>query len=279
MSLTNENYFSPENQMKYMGVSQFKAFEKCPASALAEITGNFEHEQTTALLVGSYVDAHFEGTLDIFKAKNPQLFKKDGSLKADYIQAEQIIQYLENDDLFVDFMSGKKQVIMTGTIEGVEVKIKIDSYIDSALGKEIMRKYPEIAEILDLSEGAIVDLKIVKDFEPIYVPEKGRLNWIEAWEYDLQGAVYQEVVRQNIGKVLPFLIVAGTKEKSGPDKAIIEIPQSYLDVELDRFRKNVQFYDAIKKGLIEPDRCEHCAYCKATKVLTKPISLEELDYE
>ena len=279
MPLTNENYFSPENQMKYMGVSQFKAFEKCPASALAEITGNFEREQTTALLVGSYVDAHFEGTLDIFKAKNPQLFKKDGSLKADYIQAEQIIQYLENDDLFMTYMSGEKQVIMTGVIEGVEVKIKIDSYIDSALGKEIMRKYPEIAEILDLSEGAIVDLKIVKDFEPIYVPEKGRLNWIEAWKYDLQGAVYQEVVRQNIGKVLPFFIAAGTKEKSGPDKAIIEIPQSYLDVELDRFRKNVQFYDAIKKGLIEPDRCEHCAYCKATKVLTKPISLEELDYE
>lgn len=279
MPLTNENYFSPENQMKYMGVSQFKAFEKCPASALAEITGNFEHEQTTALLVGSYVDAHFEGTLDVFKSKNPQLFKRDGGLKADYIQAEQIIQYLENDDLFVDFMSGKKQVIMTGTIEGVEVKIKIDSYIDSALGKEIMRKYPEIAEILDLSEGAIVDLKIVKDFEPIYVSEKGRLNWIEAWEYDLQGAVYQEIVRQNIGKVLPFFIVAGTKEKSGPDKAIIEIPKSYLDVELDRFRKSVQFYDAIKKGLIEPDRCEHCAYCKATKVLTKPISLEELDYE
>lgn len=257
MSLTNENYFSPENQLKYMGVSQFKAFEKCPAAALAEITGNFEREQTTALLVGSYVDAHFEGTLDIFKAKNPQLFKKDGSLKADYIQAEQIIQYLENDDLFMTYMSGDKQVIMTGVIEGVEVKIKIDS----------------------LHSDKIVDLKIMKDFEPVYVPEKGRLNWIEAWEYDLQGAVYQEVVRQNIGKVLPFLIVAGTKEKSGPDKAIIEIPQSYLDVELDRFRKNVQFYDAIKKGLIEPDRCEHCAYCKATKVLTKPISLEELDYE
>lgn len=257
MPLTNENYFSPENQMKYMGVSQFKAFEKCPASALAEITGNFEREQTTALLVGSYVDAHFEGTLDIFKAKNPQLFKKDGSLKADYIQAEQIIQYLENDDLFMTYMSGEKQVIMTGVIEGVEVKIKIDS----------------------LHSDKIVDLKIMKDFEPVYVPEKGRLNWIEAWKYDLQGAVYQEVVRQNIGKVLPFFIAAGTKEKSGPDKAIIEIPQSYLDVELDRFRKNVQFYDAIKKGLIEPDRCEHCAYCKATKVLTKPISLEELDYE
>ena len=76
--LTNENYFSKENQMKYMGVSQFKAFEKCPAAAYAEVMGQYEREKTTALLVGSYVDAHFEGTLDIFKAQNPSLFKRDG---------------------------------------------------------------------------------------------------------------------------------------------------------------------------------------------------------
>ncbi len=46
--LTNENYFSPENQMKYMGVSQFKAFEKCPASALAvevKVSMNFQRKQ------------------------------------------------------------------------------------------------------------------------------------------------------------------------------------------------------------------------------------------
>ncbi len=257
MSLTNENYFSLENQMKYMGVSQFKAFEKCPASALAEVMGNFEREQTTALLVGSYVDAHFEGTLDIFKAKHPELFKRDGSLKSEYIQAERIIQYLEDDGMFMEYMSGEKQVVMTGEIEGVPVKIKIDS----------------------LLPDKIVDLKIVKDFEPIYVPEKGRLTWIEAWEYDLQGAVYQEIVRQNTGKTLPFFIVAGTKERDYPDKDIIEIPQSYLDVELERFKRDVQYFDAIKKGLIEPERCEHCTYCKSTKVLKEPKRLEVLEYE
>ncbi len=256
--LTNENYFSPENQMKYMGVSQFKAFEKCPASALAvEVKGEYELPKKTALLVGSYVDAHFEGTLDIFKAQHPDLFRNDGKLKANYVQAEQIINYLENDDLFMEYMSGEKQVIMTGEIEGVPVKIKVDS----------------------LLPDKIVDLKIMKDFEPVYVQEKGRLNWIEAWEYDLQGAVYQEIVRQNTGKVLPFFIAAGTKESDGPDKEIIEIPQSYLDVELEHFRKNVQYYDAIKKGLIEPERCEHCTFCKATKILTEPKSLEVLEYE
>ncbi len=258
MPLTNENYFSPENQMKYMGVSQFKAFEKCPASALAvEVKGEYILPKKTALLVGSYVDAHFEGTLDIFKAQHPELFKRDGNLKAKYIQAEQIINYLENDDLFMEFMSGEKQVIMTGEIEGVPVKIKVDS----------------------LLPDKIVDLKIMKGFEPIYVPEKGRLNWVEAWEYDLQGAVYQEIVRQNTGRTLPFFIAAGTKENDGSNKVIIEIPQSYLDVELERFKKNVQYFDAIKKGLIEPERCEHCTFCKATKVLTEPVSLEVLEYE
>lgn len=256
MPLTNENYFSLENQMKYMSVSQFKSFEKCQASAYAEVTGNYEREKTTALLVGSYVDAHFEGTLDIFKAQNPQLFKRDGSLKAEYIKAEQIIQRIERDDLFMVYMSGEKQVIMTGEIEGVPVKIKIDSY----------------------HSDKIVDLKVMKDFENIYKPEQGRINWVEAWEYDLQGAVYQEIVRQNTGKTLPFYLAAATKEKE-PDLNIIRIPQSYLDVELERFKKNVMLYDAIKKGLIEPERCEHCDFCKATKVLTESVSLESLDYE
>ena len=50
--LTNENYFSTENQLKYMGVSQFKAFEECEFGALAEIKGEYEREQTLSMLVG-----------------------------------------------------------------------------------------------------------------------------------------------------------------------------------------------------------------------------------
>lgn len=256
--LTNENYFSLENRMRYIGVSQFKAFEDCPAAALAEITGNYEREKTTSLLVGSYVDAHFEGTLDIFKAKNPQILKKNGELKAEYIKAEEIISRVEQDKMFMEYMSGEKQVIMTGEIEGVPVKIKIDSYHPGKM---------------------IVDLKIMKDFQPIYVPEKGRLNWIEAWRYDLQGAVYQEIVRQNTGKRLPFYIAAATKEKE-PDLGIFEVPQSCLDVELANFKEKVWLYDSLKHcDSAEPERCEHCDYCKSTKILDRVISWEELELE
>lgn len=251
MILTEENYFDIESNMQYMSASQFKAFMKCEAAALAEVTGNYEREKTTALYVGSYVDAHFDETLDIFRAKNPQIFNKNGSLKSDFIKAEDIIDRVHQDKLFMKYMSGEKQVIKTGDIDGVPFKIKMDSYHP---GK------------------AIVDLKVMKDFEPIYVPEQGRLNFIEAWGYDIQGAIYQYIEGNN----LPFFIAAVTKEKTS-DLAVIQIPQAVLDVALEEVKANVHRFADLKKGIGEPIRCEHCDYCKMTKVLDRVIGMEELD--
>lgn len=245
MKLTQRNYFSKSMNLRYMSVSQFKAFETCPHRALAEIRGKYKREETTSLLVGSYVDAYFEGSLDTFKAQHPEIFKKDGTLKADYIQAEQIIERIKKDRKMMYYLSGQKQVIMTGIIQGVPVKIKIDS----------------------LLPDCIVDQKIVKDFESIYDAEKGRLPWFEFWEYDLQGAVYQEIVRQNTGLVLPFVIAGATKEKV-TDLDLININQKSLDFAFDRFRRDVETYDAMKKGIIPVDRCGKCDYCKQTKKLT-----------
>ena len=105
-TLTSENYFSPENELFYMGSSQFKNFQKCEASTLAELRGEYKREVTDALLVGSYVDSHFEGTLDIFKAQHKEIFKKDGELKVQYKQAEKMIQRAERSEYFMKFMSG-----------------------------------------------------------------------------------------------------------------------------------------------------------------------------
>ena len=252
MKLTQRNYFSRKANKEYMSVSQFKAFEKCEHSALAEIKGKYKRETTTALLVGSYVDAYFEGTLANFIKKNPDIFKKNGELKADYIQAEAIVQRILKDKLFMKYLSGEKQVIMTGNICGVPVKIKVDSLLDDK----------------------IVDLKIVKDFENIYDTEKGLLPWFEYWGYILQGAVYQEIVRQNTGKTLPFYLAAATKEKV-TDIDIVGINQHYLDFAFDRFKADIGRYDAIKQGIIAPERCKKCEYCKNSKVLTEPTEAEE----
>jgi hypothetical protein len=251
MILTAENYFSPEANGRYISVSQFKAFEKCPACALAEIREEHEREETTSLLVGSYVDSYFENTLEQFREEHPEIFRRDGGLKSEYVQAEKIIARIERDPLFMEYLTGEKQRIMTGVINGVDVKIKIDVF----------------------ATDKIVDLKIMKDFGEVYDVEKGRLPWFEGWGYDIQGAVYQEIVRQNTGKKLPFYLAAATKEKE-PDIDIVHIGQMHLDHALERFSANVAMYDAIKQGVIEPERCEKCEYCKKTKVLTEPTEAD-----
>lgn len=250
MILTRENYFSPEMQMKYMGSSQYKSFMQCEAMTMAEILGEYEREKTVSLMVGSYVDAHFEKSLDIFKAKNPEIYTQKGELRSEYKHAETIISRLERDEMFQKYMSGEKQVIKTGEIEDVPFKIRIDSYHPGKV---------------------IVDLKIMRDFECVW--KNGlMLSFVEAWGYDIQGAIYQAVEGNN----LPFYIAAGTKEKPEPDLALISIPQDRLDFCLNEVKKNIHRFADIKAGKIEPVRCEHCDYCKRTKVLTEIIPYDQL---
>ena len=241
MILTAENYFSPEAEMEYMGHSQFCQFVSCEYSALARIKGEYEETKTTALMIGSYVDAHFEGTLDLFKAKNPDIFTRTGDLKSEFRRAEKIIERIERDQMMMRYLSGEKQVIKTGEIFGIPAKIKIDSYHDGA---------------------CIVDLKCMKDFEPIYVEGQGRLPFIEAWGYDIQAAFYQEVE----GNHLPFYIVAATKEEE-PDIKIIQLSQHVIDIAKKIIESKIQRFADIKKGLIDPERCGKCNYCKHTKVI------------
>ena len=249
--LTAKHYFTANNNRKYCGSTQFKSFLKCPARAMAILEGRVEEEESTALLIGSYVDSWFEGTLDQFKESHPNIFKKDGSLKADYEKANEIIERVSRDELFMKYMSGKKQVIKTGTIEGVPFKVKIDSYHK---GK------------------ALVDLKVIKDMKPIWDEELGcKVDFIHYWGYHYQAAIYQAIE----GNKLPFYICAVTKENE-PDLAVIEIPQAWIDDAMASIKNHIGVIQAIKQGEIEADRCECCDYCKSTKKLTRVISAEEL---
>ena len=262
LKLTDENYFSPEANWQYMSVSQYKDFvgtmgkKGCEAYARAKLKGEWVEEPSTAMLVGSYVDAHFEGTLDIFRAKNPQLFKKDMSLKAEYVKAEEVIARIEKDEFFMNFMSGEKQTILTAELFGIQWKTKLDSYH---------------------REKCIVDLKVVKDLrETKNVADYGKLNFIEFWGYDTQGAVYQAIEELNSGNdSLPFFIAAADKTKS-PDIEIIGIPQTRLDEALASVQANINRVIDVKAGNVEPDRCGTCDYCKSTKVLSEIIPFDLL---
>lgn len=250
-SLTNENYFDKENELKYFGSSQFKSFDKCEAATMAKINGEIQDESSTALLVGSYIDNYFSGTLDIFRAQHPGIFAKNGSLKSEYVQADYIIERIERDEMFMRYMSGETQVIKTGKLFGYDWKIKIDSYHP---GK------------------AIVDLKVMRDFQPIWAEGQGKIPFVEAWGYDLQGFIYQSIE----GNGLPFYIAGATKEKPEPDIAILSIPQTSLDIAGEIIKSKIDRFAAVKSGLEEPERCEHCEYCKKSRVLTNIVDYREI---
>ena len=245
MILTNENYYTPEANQEYMSVSQYKDFRKCEAMALASLRGEWVRPQTTALLVGSYIDSWFEGTLEEFKAAHPEIYKKTkGSLvlKADFIQAEELIAFVQKDPMFMRYMSGRKQVIKTAELFGAKWKIKMDSY----------------------HNDKIVDLKVMRSMERIM----GK-SFVEHWGYDLQMAIYAAVEGRDIATYLAVV----TKQEP-PDKEIISVPRWRRLELLEDAKKDMPRILAIKSGKMAPQRCGVCEYCRATKMLTEPVDFE-----
>ena len=232
MLLNDSNYYSDEANRVFFSVSQFKSFMSCEARAIAELNGEYKRPVTRALLVGSFVDHYFEGTLDDFMKENPAIFTRKHELRAEFKRANEIIKTVKEDVKFMDSLSGEKQRIFTFDLFGVPWKAKLDSYNP---GK------------------AITDLKVV-----------ARMYKLPQWRYDIQGAIYQKGVEIVTGEKLPFYLAVVTKEKV-MDRDIWQVPQSTLDMALRQVEENIGRYADIKAGLIEPVHCGKCDYCKSIK--------------
>lgn len=250
--LTARNYHSAEMNRLYWSASQLKSFLDCPARTMAELNGEWECPKSDALLIGSYVDAAFESkkSFELFGNEHPEIFKRDGSLKSEFVKAQQMIERAQSDPVFMDFMKGRHQTIKTGELWGVPFKAKFDV----------------------LAKDRIVDLKTVRDFKPLYREGEGRLNVVDYWRWTLQMALYQRIE----GHGLPCYLAVITKEDP-PDLAIIEIPQARMDAEIDFISTRIELFKGIKDGVLEPERCEHCAYCRATRKLQGPVTLDWFD--
>lgn len=253
MKLTAQNYYSKEANKSYWSVSQFKAFQTCSAAAMAELDGKYERPTSEALLQGSYVDAHFSGELAEFLEEHPEILnKRTGELKAAYIKSRAAIERAEADPLFIQYMGGDVQKILTGELFGVEWKIKVDS----------------------LHDDKIVDLKYMRDMGTVYMDGE-RKSFVQAYGYDLQGYIYQQIVEQNTGKHLPFYLAVITKEDPA-NIELIHISDKFLNVNKGMVEHYLPIFDAIKRGEVEPERCGSCPYCRQSKQLTGPIEFEDL---
>ena len=256
MTLTESTYYGAEANKQYFSVSQYKDFLRCPAMAMAKIRGEYGQERTRALILGSYVDEMLTGTEEtqaaFIKQNYAELFKRNGDKREDVIQADKAIARVRRQPLMMKHLNGKHQVIMTGEIEGVPFKGKFDSYADGVF---------------------IADLKYLKSLRSPNLFQ----NIVDYYRYDLQGAVYRELVRQNTGEVLPFYLVIATKE-SPARLADCEINGYNLDKALDEVKRNIERFQRIKLGELPAERCEEvtCDYCAGSKILTESIDHELL---
>lgn len=272
ITLTNENYYSPEANQAYMSATWFKKFSSCEAAALAEVRGEYAPAASTAMLTGSYVDAYFSGELPVFQAQHPEIFKQDGSLKAEFVHAQDVIARMESDELYMLLMSGKKQVILTGEIAGVPFKVKIDSLLDAEASRRIAEQFPETAEVMGMCDGAVVDQKVMRDMANVWSDEeRAKVPFAQFYGYDIQGAIYQAIE----GHMLPFILAVGTKEDA-PDIGALYIPDAELAAKLAEVEDRAPRYQAIKEGRIAPRRCGKCAYCRMTKKLRGIVDYREV---
>lgn len=262
MEINQNNYYSLEMNSIYMSSTQLKMLvgslgrPACEEHALKVIKGEIIEEPSQSMLIGSYVDAYFSDTFQEFVfAHQENIFTKQGTKYAPYKKADAMIQRIEKDKLFMEFMSGEHQKIFTAEMFGANWKCKLDSYHK---GK------------------CIVDLKCVEDiYKQFYVKDLGYLNFIEYWSYTTQLAIYQKIVELNTGEKLPCYICAVDKTEH-PAIEIIQLPNEKLAQELSLIEYDVKHALALKNGEIEPTRCEKCSYCKDTRILTHPIMLDEL---
>ncbi|MDP4158190.1 MAG: PD-(D/E)XK nuclease-like domain-containing protein [Bacillota bacterium] len=260
--LNRSNYHSLLANQDYMSRGQYLDFLTCEAQALAKVKGEWIEEPSDALLVGQYVHTFNDGTRPEFISLHPEMFKKDGGLKAPFVVADKMIATLQADPFAMYVLEGQKEVIFTAELFGCWWKVMIDSH--------------------NIEKRRNVDLKTTRSITDHAWSEEIRekVSFVEKYNYMTQAALYSEIERiansRPLEDWLDFYIVAVSKQDV-PDKEVISMvdPERYK-IELINIRSNMPRILAVKSGQAEPEHCGHCDYCRSQKQLTRAIHYSEL---
>lgn len=278
--LNEQTYYTTDANLKYLDCTTYKNIvgtagrKGCECRALAIAKGEYVEPMTDALLVGSYTDAFFDGSLTQFCANNMEYIFTKASIKKFeasgdpdvlerlkiFAQADLMIERAKREPLFMKYVEGETQKILTAEIEGVPIRVKLDSFD----GKRIT----------DIKTAASIT-------ETYYAKDLGqRLNFAEYFGYIEQAYFYTTAVEQNYGKRLPFYLAVITKEKHNnephPRVAIIQIPDKLIDDKGAEIKAHIKDAWSLLQGEYEPIPCGTCEWCADNLPLEKVISLDEL---
>lgn len=254
LQLNHDNYFSIEADKEYFSVSQFKNFKTCSLKALHDLEIPDETYKES-FLQGSLFEALVAGDPKLFMAQHPEMISTRGStagqLKSEFQRVVKAADKFNSQEFFKNIINKcEKQVILTGEICGVPIKCCLD--------------------LFDKETCSIYDIKCMKDFNEQWSKEERRyIPWYYAWGYVLQLAVYREIVKQNFNKEpKEVALIAATKEEV-PDIQAVKFSTDLLDLELEEFKKNIKYYNDIKRGIAPAIGCGICDYCKSIKEINR----------
>lgn len=264
MFLNKDNYYSIEANREYLSVSQFKGFLPsyggCEARSMAELAGEYTRPDKTAFDEGHYLHSWNEGTLDEFKANNPDLYSSRGptagQLKSNFKHCDKMIATLESDELVMKVLAGQKEVIRTAELFGAKWKIMMDSYQQGL---------------------AFADLKAIKDMSDKFWNGQIYENFVDHYGYNVQMGVYAEIERRSSKSenwLLPHMVVV-TKQDP-PDKDIYYFDFNNIQAGLNIVENNIGRVLEVKSGRSAPVRCEKCDYCRGTKKIKTIKHVSEL---
>ena len=256
-----------------MSFSLFKDFEQCEARALAKLKEDWQPTSSPVpLLVGNYVHSYFESSEShqSFVNENhkelmtrPTKNNPNGHLRAEFKVADSMIKTLSNDNMFNYFYKpGKKEVIVTGKIDGYWWKGKIDSLV--------------------LEQNYFCDLKTVDDIHKGHwnTDEHRYVPFIQDREYDLQMALYQEFIKQTFDKKCQPFIFAISKQ-TPPDKMAIDFngvdDQYQMQADLDKVKELQPHFWKVMTGEEAPVACGKCDYCRQMKQLSGFTHASEIE--
>ncbi|MGH1649172.1 PD-(D/E)XK nuclease-like domain-containing protein [Enterococcus gilvus] len=262
-TLSDENYYSNEADWQYMSVSQYKKFIECEAATVAKLNGEWETLcDPKALLVGNYVHSYFESEKahqKFIKENKSKMFssKKPHGLLKDFKIGDQMIERFNREAAFRQLYQGKKEVILTGEIFGIEWKGKIDC--------------------LNIDEGYFVDIKTTKDihekkYDPYWGPGS---NFIERFGYLLQMGIYRELLEQEYEQnFVPF--IAAVSKQTPSDVALITLDETKMQSEVARVEQTIDHVQRVKMGEEAPQWCGTCEYCRSHKKINGFINMNDL---
>ncbi len=297
--LTPDTYYDDNY---YMSTSRFKNYIDCEAKALAIDNGAWEEEKTPIqLVVGNYVHSYFESPEEhqkFLEAYYSYIYKEPtkadvvnaleeagipydkklkvddlrafarannifvtGEKKSDFINADKVIQALKDEPVFQDYYEGKegdwveKEMILTGELEGLPFKGKVDS--------------------INLTQQYFVDLKTMRSiaqetWSPTLHQRVPQMVYnVYEYKYHLQMFIYQKLLEQMDCPFFTPYMVAVSKEEI-PDKEVIVFDDEILEIGEAVFYAHVNRVKEVVSGLVPPNHCGECDYCKTIKHLEYP---------